>query len=166
MLRVGGKRRKPRVPYCDERPGAAYSRRDQGVCCRSLVSLGKPLVPHCEERPGAAHCRRDHGPRGHYTTGPTLFLHLLLGFFLRRLRPACSEIVARAFTILFVLRCLSRNYGRSPTPLQACLESEGTRQQICMSACPALEHLTKYSLFCGGILLGTFVRAGVLVRSW
>ena len=35
---------KPRVPLCEERPGAAHSRR---------------RVPYCEERPGAAHSRRD-----------------------------------------------------------------------------------------------------------
>ena len=33
---------KPRVPYCEERPGAAHSRRDQNVYCGLAVSPGTP----------------------------------------------------------------------------------------------------------------------------
>ena len=80
---------KPRVPHCEERPGAAHSRRDPECAlvdgkpgenrryhtgrsgrephtaggtksrCGLAVSPGKPRVPHCEERPGAAYFRRD-----------------------------------------------------------------------------------------------------------
>ena len=50
---------KPRVPHCEERPGAAHSRRDQMWVAGFAVSPGKPQIPHCEERPGAAHSRRD-----------------------------------------------------------------------------------------------------------
>ena len=78
-LAVIPKKKKPRVPHCQERPesahsrtksalriggdprenrgshtarsgpGAAYSRRDQ-VSCSLAMSPGKPRVPHCEER--------------------------------------------------------------------------------------------------------------------
>ena len=50
---------KPRVPYCEERPGAAHSRRDQTCVAGFAVSPRKPRVPYCEERPGAAPSRRD-----------------------------------------------------------------------------------------------------------
>ena len=50
---------KPRVPYCEERPGAAHSRRDQMCVAGFAVSPGKPRFPYCEERLGAAHSRRD-----------------------------------------------------------------------------------------------------------
>ena len=49
---------KPRVPHCEERPGAAHSRRDQMYLWVG-GEPGKPRVPYCEERPGAAHSRRD-----------------------------------------------------------------------------------------------------------
>ena len=50
---------KPRVPYCEERPDAAHSRRDQMSIAGFAVRPGKPRVPYCEERPDAAHSRRD-----------------------------------------------------------------------------------------------------------
>ena len=66
-LRVGGTPRKPQVPYCEERPRVAYSRRDRWV-----LQVGgkpkKPRVPHCEERSRAAHSRRDQSLS--YSLGP------------------------------------------------------------------------------------------------
>ena len=70
---------KPRVPYCEERPCAAHSRRDtKGVLRVGGEPRKKPRVPHCEERPGAAHSRRDQkgvlrvGGEPKKTAGPTL----------------------------------------------------------------------------------------------
>ena len=42
--------RKPRVPHCEKRPGAAPSRRDHGPL-RVGGEPRKPRVPRCEERP-------------------------------------------------------------------------------------------------------------------
>ena len=51
--------KKAAVPHCEERPGAAHSRRDQECVTGWRRAGGKPRVPHCEERPRAAHSRRD-----------------------------------------------------------------------------------------------------------
>ena len=86
-------------------------------------------------------------------------------------------LTAWAFTILFVLRCLS---PIPPTPCTVRYQTYFEVGQICMSACSALDHLTKNALFCGGtemqcwnvlrrvrqfviILLETFDRAGSVV---
>ena len=41
---------KPRVPYCEERPGAALQE-GPDMCCGVAVSPRQPRVPHCEEWP-------------------------------------------------------------------------------------------------------------------
>ena len=39
MLQVGGEPRKPQVPHCEERPGAAHSKKDQALSCISVDGI-------------------------------------------------------------------------------------------------------------------------------
>ena len=99
---LGGERRKPPVPDCEERPGAAHSRRDQdclavGDGCGGCVHWRVPAALP----PRAA----DLGARGRYT----------IGYFVLERRSSCASRGARRTSsrIVFVLRrvlLLSRNH--------------------------------------------------------